>query len=166
MTRLFRGDFILVARVAGLVTGVAWAALTLDTIVLLVAAAAGIALLASILLTLHAFREERARSARALGLSRALVRLTGDITAEVDLDAVFRTIVRSAVELVDAQHATMSVRVGEAFRRVAGAGTGEQVVGVEVPQGLGVIGDVVRERKPCSSMTTRCIRARSRTSWP
>ena len=62
-------------------------------------------------------------------------------------EALFRSIARNALLLVDAHHATINRRRGDEFEIVAGAGTGERAVGVRASARLGIVGAVIRSRR-------------------
>lgn len=93
-----------------------------------------------------AYREESERAARALRRADLLERAATEIGAETDADRVLDSIPRHALELVQADHATLNVHRGTEFLIVAGAGLGEQVVGVHAPATTGIVGRVVMER--------------------
>jgi len=96
--------------------------------------------------TVDSYRDEQARAEKALRLGKSLERLATEIASETEPKALFRTIARSALLLADAHHATINVRRGDEFYIAAGAGTGEQVVGVHAPSEAGIVGAVLRTR--------------------
>jgi diguanylate cyclase (GGDEF)-like protein/putative nucleotidyltransferase with HDIG domain len=96
--------------------------------------------------TVDSYRAEQARAEKALRLGKSLERLATEIASETEPMALFRTIARSALLLANAQHATINVRRGDEFYIAAGAGTGEQVVGVHAPSEAGIVGAVLRTR--------------------
>jgi putative methionine-R-sulfoxide reductase with GAF domain len=96
--------------------------------------------------TVDSYREERARADKALRLGKSLERLATKIASETEPGALYRTIAQSALLLADAHHATINVRRGDEFHIAAGAGTGDQVVGVHAPSGVGIVGAVLRSR--------------------
>ena len=96
--------------------------------------------------TVDSYRAEQARAENALRRGRTLERLATEIASETEPKALFRTIARSALLLADAHHATINVRRGDEFYIAAGAGTGEQVVGVHAPSEAGIVGAVLRTR--------------------
>src|SRR6266545_3599605 len=75
--------------------------------------------------TLAHYRIEQQRGARSLRLARSLERVAHEIAEETSAESLFRSIARSALLLVDAQHATINRRHGEEFFVAAGAGTRE-----------------------------------------
>ena len=97
--------------------------------------------------TVGHYRAEQIRGARALRLARSLERIAKEMGEVVDPAPLFKSIAASAVALVDAEHATMNQRRGEEFWVVAGAGTGERVVGVHAPATRGIVGAVIRSRQ-------------------
>ena len=101
----------------------------------------------AIAIAVRAFRAERVRTERAVERAESLQRVAVELAAETELDAVLRTIARSALSVVDAEHAAISVRHGEHFVVAAAAGVGEAIVGVEAPVDVGLVGDVVRARR-------------------
>src|SRR3989449_2709280 len=94
--------------------------------------------------TVDSYRAEQSRAETALRLGRTLERLATEIASETEPGALFRTIARSALLLVDAHHATINVRRGDEFYIAAGAGTGERIVGVHAPAEMGVGGAGLR----------------------
>ena len=96
--------------------------------------------------TVDSYREERARANKALRLGKSLEHLATNIASETEPMALYRTIARSALLLADAHHATVNVRRGDEFYIAAGAGTGDRVVGVHAPSGVGIVGAVLRTR--------------------
>jgi diguanylate cyclase (GGDEF)-like protein/putative nucleotidyltransferase with HDIG domain len=96
--------------------------------------------------TVDSYRAEHARAEKALRLGRSLERLATEIASETEPMALFRTIARSALLLANAHHATVNVRRGDEFYIAAGAGTGEQVVGVHARSEVGIVGAVLRTR--------------------
>jgi diguanylate cyclase (GGDEF)-like protein/putative nucleotidyltransferase with HDIG domain len=96
--------------------------------------------------TVDSYREERARADKALRLGKSLERLAAKIASETEPGALYRTIAQSALLLADAHHATINVRRGDEFHIAAGAGTGDRVVGVHAPSGVGIVGAVLRSR--------------------
>lgn len=101
----------------------------------------------AIAIAVRAFRAERVRAERAVERAESLLRVAVELAAETELDAVLRTIARSALSVIDAQHAAISVRHAEHFVVVAAAGVGEAVVGLETSGDRGVVGDVARARR-------------------
>jgi diguanylate cyclase (GGDEF)-like protein/putative nucleotidyltransferase with HDIG domain len=97
--------------------------------------------------TVGHYSSEQQRGARALRLARSLERIATELGEVIDPEPLFRTIAASALLLVDADHATIDRRRGEEFWIIAGAGTGERAVGVHAPQGHGIVGAVVSERR-------------------
>ena len=96
--------------------------------------------------TVGDYRDEQQRGARALALARSLERIATEIGQLTDPGPLFHTIAASAVALVKADHATIDRRHGDAFWVVAGAGTGENTIGVRAPQERGLVGAVLRTR--------------------
>ncbi|TMF62211.1 MAG: GAF domain-containing protein, partial [Chloroflexi bacterium] len=96
--------------------------------------------------TVDSYRAEQARAEKALRLGKSLEHLATEIASETEPMALFRTIARSALLLANAHHATINVRRGDEFYIAAGAGTGEQVVGVHAPSEAGIVGAVLRTR--------------------
>src|SRR5438034_2333197 len=96
--------------------------------------------------TVDSYRAEQARAEKALRLGKSLEHLVTEIASETEPMALFRTIARSALLLANAHHATINVRRGDEFYIAAGAGTGEQVVGVHAPSEAGIVGAVLRTR--------------------
>jgi diguanylate cyclase (GGDEF)-like protein/putative nucleotidyltransferase with HDIG domain len=93
------------------------------------------------------YQREHARAGHALRRAQSLERIAADIGQETDSDAVFRSIARNALLLVDAHHATINRRRGDEFFIVAGAGSGERAVGVHAPAKAGIVGAVLRSRQ-------------------
>src|SRR5438034_7312476 len=96
--------------------------------------------------TVDSYRAEQARAEKALRLGKRLEHLATETAPETQPLALFRTIARSALLLANAHHATINVRRGDEFYIAAGAGTGEQVVGVHAPSEAGIVGAVLRTR--------------------
>ncbi len=96
--------------------------------------------------TVGHYRAEQIRGARALRLARSLERVASALGEVTDPEPLLRTIAGSALLLVDAEHATINQRRGAEFWIIAGAGTGERVVGVHAPGERGIVGAVVRTR--------------------
>ena len=96
--------------------------------------------------TVDSYRAEQSRAENALRRGKSLERLAAEIASETEPMALFHTIARSALLLVNAHHATINVRRGEEFYIAAGAGTGERVVGVHAPAEMGIVGAVLRTR--------------------
>ncbi|MGH2489967.1 MAG: GAF domain-containing protein [Candidatus Limnocylindria bacterium] len=97
--------------------------------------------------TVAHYRNEQRSGARALRLARSLQRVATEIGQETAPEALFRSIARNALLLVDAHHATINRRRGAEFMIVAGAGTGERAVGVRASARLGIVGAVLRSRR-------------------
>jgi diguanylate cyclase (GGDEF)-like protein len=97
--------------------------------------------------TIAHYRSEQRTGARALRLARSLQRVATEIGQETAPEALFRSIARNALLLVDAHHATINRRRGAEFNVVAGAGTGERAIGVRASARLGIIGAVLRSRR-------------------
>jgi diguanylate cyclase (GGDEF)-like protein/putative nucleotidyltransferase with HDIG domain len=97
--------------------------------------------------TVAHYRGEQRSGARALRLARSLQRVATEIGQETASEALFRSIARNALLLVDAHHATINRRRGDEFAIVAGAGTGERAVGVRASARLGIVGAVLRSRQ-------------------
>ncbi|HEX4743426.1 MAG TPA: hypothetical protein VFW12_02010, partial [Candidatus Limnocylindria bacterium] len=96
--------------------------------------------------TVGHYRSEQQRGDRALRLARSLERIANEIGEVTDLTLLFRGIVTSALGLLAADHAIVRQRRGEEYWIVAGAGTGERVVGTRSPKGRGIVGLVVERR--------------------
>jgi diguanylate cyclase (GGDEF)-like protein/putative nucleotidyltransferase with HDIG domain len=96
--------------------------------------------------TVGHYRSEQVRGVRALRLARSLERIASELGEVVDPAPLFKTIAGSALLLVDADHATINQRRGDEFWIIAGAGTGERVVGVHAPGERGIVGAVIRAR--------------------
>jgi diguanylate cyclase (GGDEF)-like protein/putative nucleotidyltransferase with HDIG domain len=97
--------------------------------------------------TVAHYRREQLSGARALRLARSLQRVATEIGQETAPEALFRSIARNALLLVDAHHATINRRRGDEFTIVAGAGTGERAVGVRASARAGIVGAVLRSRR-------------------
>lgn len=97
--------------------------------------------------TVAHYRGEQRSGARALRLARGLQRVATEIGQETASEALFRSIARNALLLVDAHHATINRRRGDEFAIVAGAGTGERAVGVRASARRGIVGAVMRSRQ-------------------
>ena len=97
--------------------------------------------------TVGHYRAEQLQGARALRLARSLERIATEMGQVIDPEPLFATIAGSALLLVDADHATINQRRGEEFWVTAGAGTGEQAVGVHASGERGIIGAVLRSRQ-------------------
>ena len=93
-----------------------------------------------------AYRDEQERGARALRRAHLLEQAAAEIGAETGADVVLASIPRHALELVQADHATLNVHRGSEFLIIAGAGIGERVVGVHAPATSGIVGRVVMGR--------------------
>ena len=93
-----------------------------------------------------AYRDEQQRGSRALRRARLLEQAATEIAAETGADIVLASIPRHALELVQAEHATLNVNRGSEFLIVAGAGLGERVIGVHAPATSGIVGRVVAGR--------------------
>src|SRR5436309_2400288 len=89
--------------------------------------------------TVDSYRAEQARAENALRLGRTLERVATEIASETEPMALFRTIARSALLLTNAHHATINVRRGDEFYIAAGAGAGEQGVGLHAPADARII---------------------------
>jgi diguanylate cyclase (GGDEF)-like protein/putative nucleotidyltransferase with HDIG domain len=96
--------------------------------------------------TVGHYRQEQQRGARALRLARGLERVAKELGEVVDPEPLFKGLASSALLLVDADHATVNRRRGDEFVIVAGAGTGERVVGVHAPRTQGVVAQVLERR--------------------
>jgi diguanylate cyclase (GGDEF)-like protein/putative nucleotidyltransferase with HDIG domain len=97
--------------------------------------------------TVAHYRGEQLSGARALRLARSLQRVATEIGQETASEALFKSIARNALLLVDAHHATINRRRGDEFAIVAGAGTGERAVGVRASARRGIVGAVLRSRQ-------------------
>jgi diguanylate cyclase (GGDEF)-like protein len=97
--------------------------------------------------TVAHYRGEQRSGARTLRLARSLQRIATEIGQETAPEALFRSIARNALLLVDAHHATINRRRGADFTVVAGAGTGERAVGVRASASRGIVGAVLRSRR-------------------
>jgi diguanylate cyclase (GGDEF)-like protein len=93
-----------------------------------------------------AYRDERVRATRALRRAHLLEQAAAEIGTEAGADLVLASIPRHALELVQADHATLNVHRGSEFLIIAGAGIGERVVGVHAPATTGIVGRVVMGR--------------------
>jgi len=93
-----------------------------------------------------AYRDEQERARRALRRAKGLEQAATEIAAELDPRLVLDAIPRHALELVQADHATLNVHRGTEFQIVAGAGIGVRVIGVHAPATSGIVGKVVRDR--------------------
>jgi len=93
-----------------------------------------------------AYREEQERARRALRRANLLEQAATEISAEIDAGLVLAAIPRHALELVNADHATLNVHRGSEFEIIAGAGLGTRVVGVRGPATSGIVGKVVLAR--------------------
>jgi diguanylate cyclase (GGDEF)-like protein/putative nucleotidyltransferase with HDIG domain len=93
-----------------------------------------------------AYREEQHRAARALRRAQLLEQAATEIAAETGADIVLASIPRQALELVQADHATLNIHRGTDFLIIAGAGLGERVIGAHVPATSGMVGRVVAGR--------------------
>src|SRR5207237_550673 len=101
---------------------------------------------ASLWVVATAYRDEQERATRALRRASLLEEAAADIAAETGAESVLASIPRHALELVQADHATLNVHRGSEFLIVAGAGIGERVIGVHAPATTGIVGRVVLER--------------------
>jgi diguanylate cyclase (GGDEF)-like protein/putative nucleotidyltransferase with HDIG domain len=97
--------------------------------------------------TVGHYREEQDRGARALKLARSLERFAKEFGDVTDPEPLFKSIAQSALQLVDADHATINRRKGDEFWVVAGAGTGERAVGFHASSGRGIVAAVLRSRR-------------------
>jgi len=97
--------------------------------------------------TVAHYRGEQLSGARALRLARSLQRVATEIGQETASEALFKSIARNALLLVDAHHATINRRRGDEFAIVAGAGTGERAVGIRASARRGIVGAVMRSRQ-------------------
>jgi len=94
----------------------------------------------------ESYRAERDRGLRSLARARVFERAAMEVSAETEPQAILVAIPARALTLVDAQHATLSLRSGTRFVVVAGAGARAGVIGVDAPATAGLAGVVVRER--------------------
>lgn len=94
----------------------------------------------------HALEQAR-RHARQLA---ALTRASLAISSELKLDRVMQLVVETAAELVEARYAAMGVHNGETFSEFVYTGLqGDAAEAVDrLPQGAGLLGEVVRQRRP------------------
>ena len=92
------------------------------------------------------YRAEQERASRNLRRAQLLEVAAAQIAAQTDANVVLSSIPRQALELVHAQHATLNVHRGTEFLVIAGAGSGEQVIGVHAPATAGIVGRVVATR--------------------
>ena len=92
------------------------------------------------------YRGEQDRAARNLRRARLLETAAAEVAAETDADQVLGSIPRHALQLVQAQHATLNVHRGTEFKVIAGAGLGEQVIGFHGLATAGIVGTVVATR--------------------
>src|SRR5438477_4396804 len=97
-----------------------------------------------------AYRDEQGRGARALRRAHLLEQAATEIDTEAGADLVLASIPRHALELVQADHATLNVHRGSEFLIIAGAGLGERVIGVRGPATSGIVGRVVLGRATVS----------------
>ena len=93
-----------------------------------------------------AYRDEQERARRALRRANLLEQAAAEISAEIDAGLVLAAIPRHALELVQADHATLNVHRGTEFQIIAGAGIGVRVIGVHAPATSGIVGRVVMTR--------------------
>ena len=93
-----------------------------------------------------AYRTEQERGSRALRRARLLEKAAAEVAAETEAGTVLASIPRHALELVQADHATLNVHRGNEFHIIAGAGIGTRVVGVHRPATTGIVGKVVMAR--------------------
>lgn len=96
--------------------------------------------------TVGHYRAEQARGARALRLARSLERIASEVGEVTDPAHLLRTITASAMQLVEADHATINRRRGDEFFVAEGSGTGARAIGVHAPSGHGIVGAVVARR--------------------
>src|SRR5690242_12315590 len=89
-----------------------------------------------------AYRAEQERGSRALRRARLLEQAAAEVAAETDAGTVLASIPRHALELVQADHATLNVHRGSEFHIIAGAGLGTRVIGVHGPATTGIVGKV------------------------
>lgn len=92
------------------------------------------------------YRGEQDRAWRALRRARLLEESAAAIGTQTDPETVLALIPRHALQLVEADHATLNVHRGNDFQVVAGAGLGGRVVGAHAPSSVGIVGRVVVER--------------------
>ncbi len=92
------------------------------------------------------YRAEQERALRNLRRARLLESAAAEVAAETDADLVLSSIPRHALELVQAEHATLNVHRGTEFLIIAGAGIGTRVIGVHAPATAGIVGKVVATR--------------------
>ena len=126
--------------------------------------------------TVGHYREEQQRGARALRLARSLERIASEIGDVIDPEPLFRTIAANALVLLDAEHATINRRRGDEFVIVAGAGTGERLVGVHSPRTQGIVSAVLAaratvvwedyQREPTGRSETRALGLRATIGVP
>ncbi len=103
------------------------------------------------------YRAEQQRSARNLRRARLLEVAAAEVAAETDANVVLASIPRHALELVNAEHATLNVHRGTEFLIIAGAGFGEKVIGVHAPATTGIVGKVVATRATVSVVDYRLL---------
>ncbi|HEU5287589.1 MAG TPA: GAF domain-containing protein [Candidatus Limnocylindria bacterium] len=96
--------------------------------------------------TVGHYRAEQARGARALRLARSLERIASEVGEVTDPAHLLRTITSSAMQLVEADHATINRRHGDEFFVAEGSGTGARAIGIHAPSGHGIVGAVVARR--------------------
>src|SRR5439155_358667 len=92
-------------------------------------------------------RDEQERGERALALARSLEHFGKELAEVTDPEPLFRSIAQSALALVKADHATIKRRKGDEFWVVAGAGTGERLVGTHSSSSRGLVAAVIRSRR-------------------
>lgn len=95
----------------------------------------------------ESYRGERRRGLRSLARAKVFEHAAMEVSAETDPGAILDLIPARALELVGAQHATLSVRADQEFTIVAGAGVGSRLVGISRLATSGLVGRAFRERR-------------------
>ena len=95
----------------------------------------------------ESYRAERRRGLRSLARSKVFEQAATQLSAETDPDSILAAIPARALDLVDAQHATLNLHRQTEFAVIAGAGVGIRVIGIHGPASSGLVGVVVRERR-------------------
>lgn len=80
-----------------------------------------------------------------------MVEISRAITSSLNVDVVLVRITRQAVDLLNCQAGSLLLRdeeSGEMVFKVALGPAGEQLIGTRLPQGVGIVGAVMRDGKP------------------
>ena len=95
----------------------------------------------------ESYRAERLRGLRSLARSKVFEQAAIELSAQTDPEAILGRIPARALDLIDADFATLILHREAEFVVVAGAGMGTHAIGVRAPTATGMVGAVVRDRR-------------------